>query len=179
MNALLKFITFTDHINRKIGQFASGLVLLACLVSSFNAVIRYLFGISSNGWLELQWYMFAGIVLLGAPAVLSLNEHVRVDVFYGNYAPRTSAWIDICGGILFLLPMCLILFWLSLPLALDSLATAEMSSQAQGLVRWPVKMLIPLGSVLLVLQGVAEIFKRFAYLRGQYNMDSHYEKPLQ
>jgi TRAP-type mannitol/chloroaromatic compound transport system permease small subunit len=179
MKAALKFVHGVEWINRRVGLVATWLVLLACLVSALNAGVRYTFGISSNAWLELQWYMFAGMVMLGAPAVLSLNEHVRVDVFYGKFPSRVCAWIDILGSALFLLPMAGLILWLSWPLAWESYATGEMSSQAQGLIRWPAKMAIPVGAALLALQGVAEILKRLAYLRGQYNMDTHYEKPLQ
>jgi TRAP-type mannitol/chloroaromatic compound transport system permease small subunit len=108
-----------------------------------------------------------------------LNEHVRVDVFYGKFSSRVCAWIDILGSALFLLPVAGLILWLSWPLAWQSYVSGEMSSQAQGLIRWPAKMAIPVGAALLVLQGVAEILKRLAYLRGQYNMDTHYEKPLQ
>lgn len=179
MRACLDFVRFIDWLNRRVSLLATWLVLLACLVSALNAGIRYAFGLSSNAWLELQWYMFAGIVMLGAPAVLSCNAHVRVDVFYGRFSSRVCAWIDILGAALFLLPMAGLMFWLSWPLAWDSYLTGEMSSQAQGLIRWPAKMLIPVGAALLALQGVAEIVKRIAYLGGQYNMDTHYEKPLQ
>ena len=179
MKAALAFVRHVDWINRRVGLLATWLVLLACLVSALNAGMRYTFGVSSNAWLELQWYMFAGMVMLGAPCVLSLNEHVRVDVRYGRFTSRTCAWIDIVGTALFLLPMALVTLWLSWPLAADSYLTGEMSSQAQGLIRWPAKMTIPVGAALLALQGVAEIIKRIAYLRGQYNMDTHYEKPLQ
>lgn len=179
MNAALAFVRYVEWINKRVGLLAAWLVLLSCLVSALNAGVRYTFGVSSNAWLELQWYMFAGIVMLGAPYVLSLKEHVRVDVFYGRLSSRTCAWIDIIGAALFLLPMAILTVWLSWPLAMDSYLTGEMSSQAQGLIRWPAKMAIPVGMALLALQGVAEILKRLAYLRGQYNMDTHYEKPLQ
>jgi len=179
MRTALAFVHGVEWINRRVGLLATWLVLLACLVSALNAGVRYTFGVSSNAWLELQWYMFAGMVMLGAPAVLSLNQHVRVDVFYGRFSSRTCAWIDILGSALFLLPMASLIFWLSWPLAWDSYLSGEMSSQAQGLIRWPAKLAIPVGAALLALQGVAEILKRLAYLRGQYNMDTHYEKPLQ
>lgn len=179
MNATLAFVRGVEWLSRRAGLLATWMVLLACLVSAVNATMRYLFGISSNAWLEMQWYLFAGMVMLGAPAVLALNEHVRVDVIYGRLSSRACVWVDIAGTALFLLPMAGLIAWLSWPLAWDAYRTGEMSSQAQGLVRWPVKMLIPLGATLLVLQGIAEILKRLAYLRGRYDMNTHYEKPLQ
>jgi TRAP-type mannitol/chloroaromatic compound transport system permease small subunit len=123
--------------------------------------------------------MFAGIVMLGAAYVLRMNEHVRVDVLYARYSPRTAAWVDLLGTIFFLMPAVILIAWMSSPMFWDSLITREMSSNAGGLIRWPVKLSIPVGATLLALQGLAEIVKRIGYLRGQYTMDTHYEKPLQ
>ena len=179
MWACLVFVRFVDWLNRRVSLLAIWLVLLVCLVSALNAGVRYTLGVSSNGWLELHWYMFAGIVMLGAPPVLSLNERARFDVFYGRFSSRVRAWIDIFGAALLLLPMASLMFWLSWPLAWDSYLAGEMSSLAHGLIRWPAEILMPVGAALLALQGVAEIPKRIAYLRGQYSMDTHDEKPLQ
>ncbi|HMN81450.1 MAG TPA: TRAP transporter small permease subunit, partial [Burkholderiaceae bacterium] len=143
------------------------------------AFTRYLFDLSSNGWLELQWYMFTGMVLLGASVTLRVNEHVRVDVFYGGRSPRAKAWIDLLGLIFFLMPTMLVLAWLSWPLFVDAWIRNEVSSNAGGLIRWPVKLLMPVGFLLVALQGLAEIIKRIGFLRGVYAMDTHYEKPLQ
>ena len=179
VNTLIAFAHLIDRINQRIALIATWLVLLACVVSAGNAVIRYAFNLSSNAWLELQWYMFAVIVMLGAAYVLRINEHVRVDVLYARYGPRTCAWIDLLGTIFFLMPAAILIAWMSSATFWDSFITGEMSSNAGGLIRWPVKLTIPVGATLLALQGFAEIVKRIGYLRGQYTMDTHYEKPLQ
>ena len=153
--------------------------MLSCLVSAGNATIRYLFNTSSNAWLELQWYMFAGIVMLGAAFVLRVNEHVRVDIIYGHLAPRTRAWIDLLGLIFFLMPATVLFLYMAVPFFWDSFATGEMSNNAGGLPRWWVKLTMPLGFGMLMLQGFAEIIKRVAFLRGLYAMDTQYERPLQ
>jgi TRAP-type mannitol/chloroaromatic compound transport system permease small subunit len=152
---------------------------LACLISAGNAASRYLFSESSNGWLEIQWYMFAGMVLLGAPYTLKLNEHVRVDLLYGMLSPRKQIWIDIIGGILFLLPICIILTYFTWPWFVDSFLHHEASSNAGGLIRWPVKLLLPVGFALMALQGISEIIKRVAALEHVIEDEFKYEKPLQ
>ena len=156
------------------------MVLLAALISAGNAASRYLFSESSNGWLEIQWYMFAAMVLLGAPYALKMNEHVRVDLFYGMIASeRTQIWIDIIGGFLFLLPICVILTYFTWPWFVESWNINEASSNAGGLIRWPVKLLLPVGFVLMALQGVSEIIKRIAALEHVIDIEFKYEKPLQ
>jgi TRAP-type mannitol/chloroaromatic compound transport system permease small subunit len=179
MPFLLSLAGFIDRINEMIGKVAVLLVLLSCLISAGNAVSRYTIDMSSNAWLEIQWYMFAGIVLLGAAYTLKRNEHVRVDVMYGRLRSRTQAWIDLLGMILFLMPTCVILAWMSWPFFLDAYRSGEISSNAGGLVRWPVKFVMPVGFAMLAAQGVSEIIKRISYLAGEYNMDTQYEKPLQ
>jgi TRAP-type mannitol/chloroaromatic compound transport system permease small subunit len=179
MKALLGFAGLVDRINQRVCLIATWLVLLACLVSAGNAAIRYSLNISSNAWLELQWYMFAAIVMLGASYTLKLNEHVRVDVLYARFSSHLAAWIDLLGAILFLMPAALLIMYMSWPLFWDSYVTGEMSSNAGGLIRWPAKLVIPVGAALLAVQGLSEIVKRIGYLRGQYDMDTHYEKPLQ
>src|SRR5260221_5808310 len=179
MKSLLAFAQLVDRINQRVGYLATWLVLLSCLVSAGNATIRYALNLSSNAWLELQWYLFAGIVMLGAAYTLKLNEHVRVDVVYANLGPRTCAWIDLLGTLFFLMPAALIIAWMSAPIFWESFTNGEMSSNAGGLIRWPVKIILPVGAALLALQGFAEIVKRVGYLRGEYDMDTHYEKPLQ
>jgi TRAP-type mannitol/chloroaromatic compound transport system permease small subunit len=155
-----------DAVNEFIGQWAKWLVLLAVLVCAGNAIIRYTFSISSNAWLELQWYMFAGVFLLGAPYTLRRDEHVRIDVIAGRLSERAQVWIDIFGIIFFLLPISLIILWLSIPYFWLSYAGHEMSGNAGGLIRWPAKFLIVAGFFLLILQGLSELIKRFAYLKG-------------
>ena len=177
MAFLLSLAARIDRLNAWVGRLAVWAVLLACLISAGNVSLDFLFE-TSNAWLEIQWYLFAGIVLLGAAHTLKLNEHVRVDVLYGRMKPRTQAWVDLLGMIFFLMPTCVAVAWMSWPFFLESFASGEIPS-AGGLIRWPVRLLIPLGFFLLSLQGVSEIIKRVGYLLGRYNMDTHYERPLQ
>ena len=160
MHALLKLSRAIDWINDRFGEIANWLVLWACLISAGNAASRYLFSASSNAWLEVQWYMFAGMVLLGAPYTLKVNEHVRVDLFYAGASERTRILIDIVCGVLFLLPICMILVYFTWPWFVDSWRINEISSNAGGLVRWPVKLLLPVGFALMALQGISELIKR-------------------
>jgi len=179
MKALLRFSRLVDALNHKFGLIANWLVLIACVVSAGNALMRYSFSLSSNAWLEIQWYLFGGMVMLGASYTLKVNEHVRVDIFYSRYGDRTRLWLDLIGGVLFLLPMTVIIGWLSWPLFINSYDIGEISGNAGGLLRWPVKILIPIGFLLLTLQGLSEIIKRIAALTGRLDLDSHYERPLQ
>jgi TRAP-type mannitol/chloroaromatic compound transport system permease small subunit len=179
VRALLKLSEAIDWLNGKFGVVANWLVLLACLISAGNAASRYALNASSNAWLEIQWYMFAGMVLLGAPYTLKLNEHVRVDLLYGMVSERTRIWIDILGGLFFLLPICIILFYFTWPWFVESWQIHETSSNAGGLIRWPVKLLLPVGFLLMALQGVSEIIKRIAALEHVVDMHFDYEKPLQ
>jgi TRAP-type mannitol/chloroaromatic compound transport system permease small subunit len=168
-----------DALNEKLGWVADALVLLSCLISAGNAFSRYAFSISSNAWLEIQWYMFAALVLLGASYTLKKNEHVRVDIVYSNISTRKQIWVDIIGGILFMLPATIILAYLSWPVFYNSWEIGEVSTNAGGLVRWPVKIFLPIGFALLTLQGVSELIKRVAILTGHLQADLHYERPLQ
>ena len=179
MRALLRVSGAIDSINERFGRIADWCVLLACLISAGNALIRYGFSFSSNAWLEIQWYLFAAMFMLGAPYTLRRNEHVRVDVIYGNLSLRLKLWVDLLGGILFLMPPVLIIGWMSWPLFYDSWQSGEVSSNAGGLIRWPVKLLLPLGFGLLALQGFSEIIKRIAALGGYEGGVAEYEKPLQ
>ena len=179
MKGLLKISSVIDAFSEKFGVIANYLVLFAALISAGNAASRYLFSESSNGWLEIQWYMFAGMVLLGAPYTLKMNEHVRVDLVYGMVSERTRIWIDIIGGFLFLLPICIILTYFTWPWFVDSWKLNEASSNAGGLVRWPVKLMLPVGFFLMALQGVSEIIKRIAALEHVIDIEFKYEKPLQ
>ena len=181
MSALLALSAVIDKINEKIGIFANWMVVLACVVSAGNAMVRYAYDQSSNAWLEVQWYMFAIIVMLGASYTLKRNEHVRVDLFYMTLSPRGQLWIDILGTLIFLLPTCAILAWLSWPFFEQSFAVREESSNAGGLVRWPIKLVLPVGFALVALQGLSELIKRIAYLRGVpvEGLEAHYERPTQ
>ena len=179
LGGLLAVSRAIDALNSKFGVVANYLVLFAALISAGNAASRYLFSASSNGWLEIQWYMFAGMVLLGAPYTLKMNEHVRVDLVYGMVSERTRIWIDIVGGLLFLLPICIILTYFTWPWFVESWTINEGSSNAGGLIRWPVKLLLPVGFCLMTLQGVSEIIKRIAALEHVIDIEFKYEKPLQ
>jgi TRAP-type mannitol/chloroaromatic compound transport system permease small subunit len=179
VQGLLKASRVIDAINDRFGTVAIWLVLISCLVSAGNAASRHFLDLSSNAWLEVQWYMFAAMVLLGAPYTLKLNEHVRVDLFYSSVSSRTRLWIDLLGGLLFLLPICLILIYFTWPFFLDAWRIGEMSQNAGGLIRWPVKLLLPIGFALMALQGVSEIIKRIAALSSGDGLQHYYEKPLQ
>jgi TRAP-type mannitol/chloroaromatic compound transport system permease small subunit len=179
LKGLLRLSRGIDWMNTQFGIIATWLVLIACLVSAGNAASRYLFSESSNGWLEAQWYMFAAIVLLGAPYTLRMNEHVRVDLIYSSAGERTRIWIDIIGGLLFLIPICAILIYFTWPWFVQSWKIHEISPNAGGLVRWPVKLLLPVGFGLMILQGISEIIKRVAALLHVIEDDFVYEKPLQ
>ncbi|HKV14249.1 MAG TPA: TRAP transporter small permease subunit [Reyranella sp.] len=181
MRFLLKFSAVVDIVNEKIGVLCNWLVLLACLVSGGNAMVRYAYDASSNAWLEVQWYMFAVIVMFGAAYTLKRNEHVRVDLLYMMLGRRGQLWIDILGTLIFLLPTCLILAWLSWPFFMQSYAIGEHSSNAGGLIRWPIKAVLPLGFLLVALQGVSELIKRIAFLIGipVESLEAHYERPTQ
>lgn len=167
MNALLRLSRAIDALNQRVGRRTLWLVLVAVLISSANAVMRKAFNLSSNAFLEVQWYLFAAIFLLCAGYTLLRNEHVRIDVISHHLAPRTRAVIDILGTLFFLLPLALIMLKLSWPAFIDAYSSNELSSDAGGLPRWPVKLLIPLGFALLALQGVSELVKRIAFLAGR------------
>jgi len=156
-----------DAVNERIGRAVLWLVLAVTLISAANALMRYGFGMSSNAWLEIQWYLFGAIILLAAGYTLKHNGHVRIDIIYGRFSARTQAWIDLLGSLLFLLPLCGLIVWLAWPGFVDSFVSGETSPDAGGLIRWPVRLLIPLGFALLALQGVAEIIKRIAFLCGE------------
>ena len=179
MKGLLALSSAIDAVNERLSYIADALVLLSCLISAGNAFSRYAFSISSNAWLEIQWYMFGTLVMLGASYTLKKNEHVRVDIVYTNIPTRWQIAVDIFGGILFLLPATLIMAYLSWPVFHNSWVEHEMSGNAGGLVRWPIKIFLPLGFALLSLQGFSELIKRIAMLTGHMKADLHYERPLQ
>ena len=154
-------------------------MLLACLISAGNAMMRYSFDLSSNAWLEMQWYLFAAIVMLGASYTLKMNEHVRVDILYTLLSDRGQKWLDLIGTLVFLIPTMTVIGYMCWPVFFDSWREHEMSSNAGGLVRWPVKLLLPVGFFMITLQGVSEVIKRAAALRGYVKLDTHYERPVQ
>jgi TRAP-type mannitol/chloroaromatic compound transport system permease small subunit len=164
LQLLLTFGRLIDWFNERVGQTAYWMVLAAVLVSSGNAVVRYVFDYSSNAWLELQWYLYTSFFLLGAGYTLLRNEHVRIDIFYSRLSARSRAWIDLLGGLFFLLPIAILVMALAWPVFTESFALHETSPSANGLLRWPVKLMIPVGFCLLALQGVSEIIKRAAFL---------------
>jgi TRAP-type mannitol/chloroaromatic compound transport system permease small subunit len=179
MRPLLALSRGIDLLNEKIGNVCNLLVLAACVVSAGNAMIRYAFGYSSNGWLELQWYMFAILVMFGASYTFKRNEHVRVEILYLMLPERGQIWLDLIGTLVFLIPACLLLSWLSWPFFMQAYSVSEASSNAGGLLRWPIKIVIPVGFVMLALQGVSEVIKRIAALQNLVTIDAKYERPMQ
>lgn len=179
MEVLLRLSKLIDALNDKFAEIAKWAVLVSCFISASNALVRYLLNYSSNAWLEIQWYMFAACVMLGAAQVLRLNEHVRVDVLYGQYPGRTQAWVDLLGLLFFLVPVMLLMTYFSFPLFLQMFNTGEMSGNSGGLIRWPAMLMLPVGFTLLLLQGISEAIKRVAWLNHKYEGDFHYERPLQ
>jgi TRAP-type mannitol/chloroaromatic compound transport system permease small subunit len=202
LGLLLTISRAIDALNHKFGIVANYLVLFAALLSAANAGFRYginglielsrefhflsgiqtlinWYGNNSNAFLEAQWYMFAAMVLFGAGWTLKVNEHVRVDLIYGMVSDRARVWIDLLGGIFFLMPMCLLLAYVTWPWFVDSWFSGEVSTNAGGLLRWPVKLILPLGFALVGLQGISEIIKCIAALTIGYRREHAYEKPLQ
>lgn len=167
MSFLLSLSRLIDTINEKIGNAVSWALLLSVLICTGNALVRYTFNASSNAWLEIQWYLFSAMFLLGTSYTLRRNEHVRIDVIAGRFSKRTQVWIDAIGFLVFLLPMSMIILYYAIPYALLSFQSQEMSSNAGGLIVWPAKALIPIGFLLLTLQGVSELIKRIGYLLGK------------
>jgi len=164
--ALLKLSRLIDTLNEWIGKVIIWLVLAAVLISAGNAIMRKVFNIGSNAWLEIQWYLFAGVFLLGVGYVLLRNGHVRIDFISSRLSKRTNAIIDVLGFLIFTIPLSIILIDLSWPLFQRALATGEMSQNAGGLVRWPVLLLMPVGFSILLLQSLSELVKRIAFLTG-------------
>ena len=179
MPLLLKCVRLIDALTDRFGAVAKWAVILSCLISAANAIVRYTFDYSSNGFLEIQWYLFAVCVMFGAAQVLRVNEHVRVDVLYGRYSGKTQVLIDIFGIVFFLLPVMVAMLYFSFPLFLKMYVSNEMSSNAGGLLRWPAMLTLPLGFSLMILQGLSELIKRVAWLQHKYDLDIHYERPLQ
>ena len=166
MQALLKLSRGIDWLNTQVGKYVIWLILGSTFISGVNAVVRKVFNVSSNGFLEVQWYFFAASFLLAAGYALLEKEHVKVDVINAKLSQRTRAWIDVFGFIFFLTPVCLIVLKYSIPFFLQGFHSGEVSSNAGGLIRWPVYLMMPLGFGLLMLQGFSELIKRIAFLRG-------------
>jgi len=179
VRALLGLSKFIDGLSDRFGTLAQWAVLLSCFISAANAFTRYSFSYSSNAFLEIQWYLFAACVMLGAAQVLRVNEHVRVDLLYGRLSGRGQAWLDLAGLCLFLVPVMVAMIHYSWPLFVQRWETGEMSSNAGGLIRWPVMLMLPLGFGLVLLQGVSEIIKRALWLAHRYEGEFHYERPVQ
>ena len=166
MNAMLKMSQLIDGLNERVGRAMIWLVLIVVIVSAGNATFRFTFNMSSNALLEVQWYLFSAIFLFSAGYVLKKNEHIRIDVLVSRCSERTQNWIDVFGILVFLLPMALIIGYLSWPIFTLAWNSGEMSSNPGGLIRWPVRLMMPLGFALLVLQGLSELVKRLAFLTG-------------
>ena len=166
MGALLKFSNAVDRMSAWIGKYVIWLILASTVISAINAVVRKAFNTSSNAFLEIQWYLFAASFLIAAGYTLLNNEHVKIDVVSSKFSKRTQIKIDIFGFAAFLIPVCLAILWYGTPFFLKGLISGEVSSNAGGLIRWPVYAMIPLGFTLLLLQGVSELIKRVAFLQG-------------
>jgi TRAP-type mannitol/chloroaromatic compound transport system permease small subunit len=166
MKALLALSRAIDTLNEQVGKLTYWLILAAVLISTGNAIVRYTFDMSSNAWLELQWYLFAVVFLLCSGYTLLHNEHIRIDVVSSRLSRRTQVWIDVFGILVFLLPMSLFIMWLSWPIFMNAWNSGEISGSAGGLIRWPVRLLVPVGFFLLSLQGFSELIKRIAFLMG-------------
>ena len=166
MQGLLTFSGAVDRFNTWLNRYVIWLILGATVISGINAVVRKAFNTSSNAFLEVQWYLFAASFLLASCYTLLQNEHVKIDVIYCRFSRRTQTQIDIFGFAFFMLPVCTAVLWFGIPFFWKGLMTGEMSSNAGGLIRWPVYLMIPLGFGLLWLQGVSELIKRIAFLQG-------------
>jgi len=166
MRGLLRFSGAVDWLNAQVGKWVIWLILASTVISGLNAVVRKAFNTSSNAYLEVQWYLFAGAFLLAAGYTLLNGEHVKIDVISGKLSKRKQIWIDVIGFAFFLTPVCLVILYYGTPFFLQGFRSGEMSSNAGGLIRWPVYLFIPIGFSLLLLQGLSELIKRVAFLRG-------------
>lgn len=166
MRGLLKASSAIDALNAFVGRWVIWLILGSTVISGVNALVRKIFNTSSNAYLEVQWYLFAAAFLIAAGYTLLNGEHVKIDVIASRLSKRAQIWIDIIGFAFFLTPMCLIILWFGVPFFLQGFHSGEMSSNAGGLVRWPVYLMMPIGFALLLLQGWSELIKRVAFLRG-------------
>ncbi len=166
MKPLLAFSRAVDYVNEHVGRLVYWGVLIMVLVSAANATSRYALNMASNAWLELQWYLFAVVFLFCSGYTLLHNEHVRIDVVSSHLSRRTQVWIDVFGFLFFLLPMSLFIMWLSWPVFMNAWTSGEISGSAGGLIRWPARLMVPVGFFLLSLQGFSELIKRIAFLMG-------------
>ena len=166
MKILLRLSGLIDALNERVGHLSYWLILVAVLISAGNALMRYAFNMSSNAWLEIQWYLFSAVFLFCAGYALLHNQHVRIDVLSSRLSRRGRAWIDILGTLVFLLPMAIAILWMSWPVFVDAYQSNEVSANAGGLTIWPARLMLPVGFLLLVLQGLSELIKRVAFLRG-------------
>ena len=166
MHSLLQFSRAVDALSAWIGRVVMWLILLTTFISAGNAIVRKLFNSSSNALLEIQWYIFAAVFMLGAGYAFLRNAHVRIDFISSKFSARTRNWIDIGGIVIFMFPLCYMMITLSWPLFHNAWVSGEMSSNSGGLIRWPVYAMIPLGFALLALQGASELIKRLAFLKG-------------
>lgn len=167
MKAMLRLASGIDTINERIGRITTWLILIVVMISAGNAVSRYAFDISSNAFLEIQWYLFSAIFLLCSAYVLKKNEHIRIDVIAGRLSSRAQNWIDVFGILVFLLPMVLLITYLSWPVFINAWDSGEVSANFGGLVRWPVRLMLPIGFAMLTLQAISELIKRVAFLSGK------------
>lgn len=172
MRFLLAFSRLVDSLNERVGRLTAWLVLACVLISAANAVARYGLNFSSNAFLEIQWYLYSIVFLCAAGYTLKHNAHVRIDLVSGRLSRRARAWIDVFGGLFMLLPACAIILWFGWSAFLESYRINEVSGDAGGLLRWPIKFVVPLAFLLLILQGVSETIKRVAYLRGMLGEDA-------
>ena len=178
MNALLALSRAIDALTERIGRFVYWLILVVVLISAANATVRKAFNYSSNSYLEIQWYLFSLIFLVGAGYTLMRNEHVRIDIVTGRLSPRAQNWIDVVGIVFFLFPMTIIIGWLSWPLFMDAFVRHEVSTNAGGLIIWPARLMVPIGFALLFVQGISELIKRLAFLGGRIPnpLEKHHAK---
>jgi TRAP-type mannitol/chloroaromatic compound transport system permease small subunit len=167
MGALLQFSRAIDRLNAWIGRYAIWLILGSTVISAVNALVRYTFNTSSNAFLEIQWYLFAWSFLIAAGFTLLNREHVRIDVINSRLSKKAQMWIDILGFAFFLTPVCLLVLFYGIPIVVEKYASGEMSGNPGGLIRWPVWLAIPVGFILLMLQGWSELIKRVAFLNGR------------
>jgi TRAP-type mannitol/chloroaromatic compound transport system permease small subunit len=163
---LLRLSGLIDALNERVGRLSYWLILVMVLISAGNAGVRYAFNRSSNAWLEIQWYLFSAVFLFCAGYTLLHNQHVRIDVISGRMSKRARAWIDVLGTLFFLLPMAIAIMWMAWPVFVDAYQHNEVSTNAGGLIVWPARLMLPVGFLLLILQGISELIKRIAFLRG-------------
>ena len=175
MTAMLRISAAIDWLNDRIGRLFYWLILVTVVVSAGNAVMRYAFNRSSNAWLEIQWYLFAAVFLACAGYTFLNNEHIRIDIFSSRLSKQGRNWIEVFGHLLFLMPLCAVMLYEAWPYFMVAFRSGEVSSSAGGLVRWPVRLLIPFGFALLLLQMLSELIKRIAVIKGMIP-DPHGER---